>query len=451
MDICEIRSGKHSVCGCRSNGIFLFRCVRYTAAQTAERRFCMPSADDIFEQVAVYDSERGMVPPQNISDLEAAMGKIDAVQREDCLTLEIATPDINSSLPVAVWFHGGANCFGAGSLPWYDPGPLAKAVNCVIINVNFRLGAFGFFHHPKVCTGNLSIEDQMAALRWIQRHAHQFGGDASRVTVFGQSAGANAILHILGRPDSAGLFSQVLLQSPSIGRGNHSSSDAAVIAECLMKSLGIDPDDRPDAIRAHLRSCSVKSILQAMSEIEPLCIPRFGNMLFKPVDDNRLTAFDIIESAAKEAVYRGVRIMIGTTRDEMSAFCRDTDELSRSKLKNIQADRFDRPAVAFAKKVAGLGGDIRLYRFDWEAPESGFHACHCIELPFVFGTWRKWAAPMIAGVAASEAQRLTRTMQQDWGCFFNFRDFDPAVWPRFNTVKPSRRIFDNAANPIEYF
>ena len=178
------------------------------------------------------------MPPQKPSDLDIPMGLMHLEQSEDCLTLSVSTPDTEGKLPVAVWLHGGANCYGGGDVEWYDGALLASKGNLVCVNLNFRLGVFGFLQYPGVNDKNLCIEDQILALRWIQRNISRFGGDPDRVTVFGQSAGANSIFHMLARDDTDGLFSQAILESPSIGRGNHLQGDAFSVwgKRCLKNS-----------------------------------------------------------------------------------------------------------------------------------------------------------------------------------------------------------------------
>ena len=94
---------------------------------------------------------------------------------------------------------------------------------------------------------------QIEALRWIQKNIRAFGGDPANVTVFGQSAGANAIVHMMALKQTEGLFHKVILQSPSLGRGNHTAIDATRIAECHFKHLGIDSND-PNLAAKSVRS-----------------------------------------------------------------------------------------------------------------------------------------------------------------------------------------------------
>ena len=133
---------------------------------------------------------------------------------EDCLTLNLWTPRTGAAakLPVMLWIHGGALIFGAGGLPVYD--------GAVLVTVNYRLGALGFFAHPAIAPPgsaspvNFGLLDQVAALQWVQRNIAAFGGDPGNVTIFGQSADAESVLALLTSPLANGLLHKAIAQSP---------------------------------------------------------------------------------------------------------------------------------------------------------------------------------------------------------------------------------------------
>ncbi len=146
---------------------------------------------------------------------------------EDCLYLNVwvAAGESGSSLPVLVWIHGGAFLSGSASLelnrglPLYDGRNLARR-GAVVVTVNYRLGPFGFLAHPLLSrespegvSGNYGLLDQMAALRWVRENIEGFGGDPSRITLFGESAGAVSILYLMVSPPAAGLFQGAIAES----------------------------------------------------------------------------------------------------------------------------------------------------------------------------------------------------------------------------------------------
>jgi para-nitrobenzyl esterase len=140
---------------------------------------------------------------------------------EDCLYLNVWTPAKSAieRLPVALWIYGGAFTSGSGSEPRYDGEALAKK-GIVVVTFNYRLGMFGFFAHPELtkesgrnASGNYGLMDTVAALRWIQRNIAVFGGDPRKVTIMGESAGANLVSAVTGSPEAKGLFHRAVAQS----------------------------------------------------------------------------------------------------------------------------------------------------------------------------------------------------------------------------------------------
>ena len=145
---------------------------------------------------------------------------------EDCLTINIWTPAKTGSerLAVMMWIHGGSFKSGSGSVPIYDGRKLA-ARGIVVVTLNYRLGVLGFLAHPQLTaeseqhvSGNYGLMDIIAALKWVQRNIAAFGGDAQRVTLAGQSAGAYAVDLLKASPESSALFQRVITESGSAGR-----------------------------------------------------------------------------------------------------------------------------------------------------------------------------------------------------------------------------------------
>ena len=443
-EIVKTESGE--VKGVTRNGILQFRGIPYGKPPVGNRRFCLPEPFGPWEGVRDAKS-RGPIPPQRASNLDLPMGPVLLPRNEDCLTLTVSTPSPEEKLPVAVWFHGGANCYGGGDLEWYDGAKLAEKGNIVVVNVNFRLGPFGFFQYPGINEHNLSVEDQMLALRWVRKNIGAFGGDPGKVTLFGQSAGANAIVHMLSRPDSRDLFGQMILQSPSLGRGNHLQEDAFAVGRSLVENLGISGDDR-EALREKLKACSVDEILDAAERIDAALLAKHQGMVFKPVMDSWHTTEETIQAAVEAAAQRKIRIVIGTTKEEMYAFLTGRDEETVEKAAQIQQTRYDLPAREFARLAAQKGCSVWKYRFDWKAEASRFGACHCLELPFVFGNLEAWDAPMLDGASREEMEKLMSVMQKAWCGFFRYEIPEEAEWPEYDGASRRMKCFDNDKNPV---
>ena len=127
---------------------------------------------------------------------------------EDCLQLNVWTPKwpMTSPVPVMVWVHGGGNTAGSGVEALFNGEVLARH-GVVVVNVNYRLGVFGFFAHPGLtkesphhAAGNYGLADQIMALRWVQDNIAKFGGNPANVTIFGESAGAGDVNALIASP-----------------------------------------------------------------------------------------------------------------------------------------------------------------------------------------------------------------------------------------------------------
>ena len=133
---------------------------------------------------------------------------------EDCLYLNIWTPARSSDekLPVLVYFYGGGYVAGDGSEARYDGERMAQE-GIVALTVNYRLGIFGFLAHPELtqesphnASGNYALMDQHAALKWVRQHIAAFGGDPSRITIAGESAGSISVSAQMASPLSKNMI-----------------------------------------------------------------------------------------------------------------------------------------------------------------------------------------------------------------------------------------------------
>ena len=153
-------------------------------------------------------------------------GKV--VGSEDCLYLNIWAPKSASSakenkkLPVMVWIHGGGN--DSGTANTYQGHHLAGSEEVIVVMLNYRLGLFGWLSHPALraeaetredASGNFGTLDIIQALKWVQNNISEFGGDPSKVTIFGESAGGKNVFSMLVSPLASGLFHRAISQSGS--------------------------------------------------------------------------------------------------------------------------------------------------------------------------------------------------------------------------------------------
>lgn len=208
------------VTGMQSRSGRAFLGIPYAAAPTGQWRWSLPRPPQSW--VRPHDATRlGKPCVQNYSFLasEGSQSSWLVKGSEDCLNVNVYTPaNLNpkEKVPVMMWLYGGGLMLGENRQ--YDFSRLAQEGRVVVVVPNYRLGALSFFTSPALRkeTGgvaNLALADQQAALRWVKRNIGAFGGDAARVTLFGESAGAWSVCHQLASPGAAGLFSRAIMQS----------------------------------------------------------------------------------------------------------------------------------------------------------------------------------------------------------------------------------------------
>ena len=236
----------------------VFRGIRYAKQPLANRRFRVPEAlDEDDNWTGVMDFNREMFKCYQM-DLWTGIH----IGREDCLSLNVYSPDLqpDSPLPVMVFIHGGGFVSGTGDSTFAGPSFLMDQ-DVVLVSVNYRLGILGFLSlETEEAPGNLGLWDQRMALLWVKKNIKNFGGDPSRVTLFGNSAGSMSINYHLVSPHSRGLFSKAILQSgtvlsPYLNMGRNPGH----YAERLASSLGCEDQDKDSVLRC-LQSVPVKQL-----------------------------------------------------------------------------------------------------------------------------------------------------------------------------------------------
>lgn len=276
---------------------------------------------------------------------------------EDCLTLNVWTPPVsNEKRPVMVWIHGGAFVNGSGGI--YDARRLAARGDMVVITVNYRLGTMGFLAHPALGepgdVGNYGLADQQAALRWVRDNIADFGGDPSKVTVAGESAGGMSVCDHLVAPGSAGLFQAAIIQSAPcqaqapLPVAEQRSLDYAAGAGCP------DPATAAECLRA----------LPADKLRKPVWFVEIGgDELTGPVTGTTALPVDPVRGIADGTAAR-VPVLIGTNRDEFTLFVamrylQPDDRYTPEQYPGLLADTFgpDAAQVAVRYPVDRFGAD----------------------------------------------------------------------------------------------
>ncbi len=199
-----------------------YRGIPYAAPPTGGLRWKVPAAAASWSGVRQATAFGNICPQMQAGGLNGNSQSV-MVGKEDCLYLNVWTPQTTAGSPtrrpVMVFIHGGAFIEGAGSLPVYDGSSLSATGNVVVVTLNYRLGALGFLAaqdavNAVTIPGSIGLLDQRAAMSWVQANIAAFGGDPTKVTIFGESAGAMSVgLHLYSAPGSTGLFRAAIMES----------------------------------------------------------------------------------------------------------------------------------------------------------------------------------------------------------------------------------------------
>lgn len=232
-----------SVSGVRAGELAVFRGLPYAAPPVDALRWREPQPATAWKGVRKAEAF-GPACMQAPGAAELAGAGAPGPLSEDCLTLNIWTPGPQASAkrPVMVWIHGGALVFGSGRQQAYDGSALA-ARGVVVVTLNYRMGALGFFDHPALAgqsggVVNYGLLDQVAALRWVRDNIAVFGGDPANVTIFGESAGAQSVLALFASPKARGLFHRGIAQSP-YGIPSHTREKARTVSINVASAVGL--------------------------------------------------------------------------------------------------------------------------------------------------------------------------------------------------------------------
>jgi len=461
------------------NGVHVFRGIPYAAPPTGPRRYRAPQPPDPWTDVREC-LDAGPVAPQPPSPFEAMLGAPSPHWDEDCLTLNVWTPGLDDARrPVMVWIHGGAFVNGSGSTPWYDGTRFAQHGDLVVVTINYRLGALGFLHLAPfdrdrfADAGNCGLLDQIAALEWVRDNIENFGGDPSRVTVFGESAGGMSVGTLLGMPAAQGLFARAIVQS---GSASFVADEARAtrIAERLLAKLDLDPS-RVDEIETIPAQAVVDAQSRLYDEEARTQLP------FVPVVDGLHIPRPPLEAiAAGDA--GDVPLLIGTNAHEMTLFLlldpslASLDEASLTKravgalgergeeaarlytsnrpgaplgdaLIALESDRVFRiPAIRLAEAEVRAGRPVHMYLFAWETPAFGgaLRSAHALELPFVWDALDQNGVGILTG-DGPERQALATRMHRHW---IEFARTGEPGWPEYDLESRRVVVFDGEGERV---
>lgn len=337
------------------------------------------------------------------------------------LNVNVFTPaagDTAAGLPVLVWIHGGGFFAGSPSAPWYDGRSFARD-GVVTVSVSYRLGfdGFGWIDGAPL---NRGVLDMIAALEWVQENIRAFGGDPSRVTIAGQSAGGAAVLTLLTSPRTAGLFQAAISESgpmpgvrPDVAeRGGRAFAAACGVSPDVAGWRTLGEDEILDRQPEFLNSATAPSPASTTDEL----IAAIGDadaemgLLFSPVMDGDAVAADP-RGALSSGHGAALPLLLGSTRDEFSfpSPIPEADVVARLRAAGVDEESLS----GFLSDVAATGSDRAhsrlvtsqlfraavltvaderrtvaadrtwLYDFAWRSPVTGT-AAHCFEIPFAW-------------------------------------------------------------------
>jgi para-nitrobenzyl esterase len=301
---------------------------------------------------------------------------------EDCLYLNVWAPTRPSTRPrpVMVWIHGGGYLFGAGSQGLYDGANLARR-GVVVVSMNYRLGPLGFLAHPQLSaesghgsSGNYGLLDQIEALRWIQRNIAAFGGDPTRVTIFGESAGGGSVMSLVLSPLAKDLFHRAIAESSGslhfmhAKRSHYGFRSAERMGIEFAHRCGAPPG--PGQLAA-LRGMSADQLLQvaAGSGRGPSIAFKGDGWWLSPIVDGWVIPDDPLALLERGKINK-VPLIVGANADEGSMFAvgpdlpKGRDEFSKlleSEFGIPMADRLGKlyRGDSVRQDVADLMGDFK--------------------------------------------------------------------------------------------
>ena len=464
----------------------MWRGIPYAAPPVGDLRFRAPRP--VLPWSGLRDaSEFGPVAPQDRNG-QFSGPPTSVPMSEDCLTVNVIAPGEpgGGPRPVMVFVHGGAYSVGSSREIRKQGEGLVRQGGIVFVNFNYRLGALGYLDFSAFSTrarrfeSNLGLRDQVAALEWVRDNIAAFGGDPGNVTLFGESAGGNAVTTLLAVPAAQGLFARAIAQSPpanAIYAPDVTANWAREFVELLSEAVDNSSTEStsPEDAGALLAGADIHDLVRATTRMQLLTPDRApGTVVLAPVIDGSflperpLDAFKygraariplIVGTNDREgSLFRGRLDILATTPPRIRAIFAKTRKRSRKALKALY------PGLPARRPAADFGGDlafwyptvkvaerharfaeVHFYRFDI-APRllrlTGHDATHGLELFALFDRM-DGAFGRLLGVLGGRAafKRAGSRMQAHWLSFAH----DGRVgddWPKYTARKRRTLIFD---------
>ena len=421
----RVRVASGVLVGSVDSGVAVFKGVPYAAPPLGALRWMLPQPAPKWSQEHVAD-DFGPSCLQRSAPRNIPAGSRATQLSEDCLTLNVWTPQGAHKAPVMIWIHGGGNDEGSSAGSYYDGTAFARD-GVVLVSLNYRLGEMGF--QPHNGEANFGLWDQVAALGWVRDNIAAFGGDAANVTLFGESAGGQDTLALMTAAAARGLFQRAIAESA--GGGWESPPT-------LQEARAHTDGDWGPVIDGHLlKEAPLSAFAAGRAAHIPLIIGTNS-------EEGSLLGLDahaggFLAKVSKEDLAQLEKIYGPNAADDAS--------LARLEFRD---GYFASEARWIAAKVAVAGSPVWLYRFQYvlsalQGRRSG--AYHGSEIPFVFDHF-----PPLP--TSDDDGRVERALHNCWVAFAKTGKpvcADAAAWPVFGGHSPEWMVFDAhpAARPIE--
>ena len=468
----EVETPAGTLLGTRTGEVTSFLGVPFALPPTGAARFRPPTRAP--RASAPIDARTaGPVCPQ--IELRGVLAdpdeRLDMVGDEDCLRLNVWTRLDGTARPVMVFIHGGGFQRGGGGEPHFGRSELVRRGDVVLVTVHYRLGALGMIAFDALTresesgsAGNYGLRDQIAALEWVRDNIASLGGDPTRVTIFGESAGGESVCALIASPLAQGLFAQAISESgggcarwPTFREGIDGRLSGLGRGNEIVASAGCSS---ADDVAACMRDLDAFALVRAATRGEHrLHLPVFG-----PIIDGT-----VLVASAYDRIERGevdTPLIVGSNADEASAFTmfsRVDDASYETQLRALAGPLADAaltiwpstladtpraslrrafgellfvcPAEDLARVAAAGAYPSYLYRFDRQIPGAigeHFGAFHGVELFYLF------ANPIPGLDVAPADQEVVDTMHAAWAGFATTgAPMTTLRWPAYATDAPA--------------
>lgn len=394
-----------------------------------------------------------------------------SVPGDSTLNVNVFTPapSTDVALPVLVWIHGGGFFAGSPASLWYDGGRFNRD-GVVTVTISYRLG-FDGFGWISDAPSNRGVRDWLLALQWVQENIASFGGDPSRVTIAGQSAGGGAVLTLLGMESAQHLFQGVYAISGALADVTPARGEK--FGRELAAAGGVEPTV------AGFSSLSEDRILELQKKATELGPDSLQSMIDEGLGLGPAIDGELLTRSTKDSLAAGVGsdkpLVIGATDDEFTMAFAEAEKKLRWIPKSLMLKKLGmpkaklKPYLAANAEVAGKGtariagrfltdqmfrtalikivalrGDAPtwVYRFSWPSGTFGF-AEHCLDVPFFFDCLDSIAMEPLAG--PNPPQRLADEVHGGAVAFITTGD---PGWPRYSDAERTTRVYDTPSTVV---